>query len=89
MAKTGTFTATTSWQAVQLDGEDITDGTYSIFSKTSKRVGTIIGTVLPTASNGDIWLEEDKRTQKFDLAFGDKWYVKSDTSDVNITVIKS
>ena len=89
MAKTGVFTVTTSWQALQLDSEDITDGTFSIFSKKPNRIGTVIGTVLPTASNGDVWLEADEDDMKFDLGSGDRWYVKTDSGDVDVTVVKS
>lgn len=87
MADSDVFTATTSWQVTQANGEDITDGTFTVQRQNTNQVGFIRGTVLPTESNGHFWLDKDNKAHKIDLASGEKLYNKANSGSVVFTVV--
>ena len=87
--KSGTHSVNTNWQKVELDGEDITDGTFSVFSLNSRRVGFVLSDVTPTQENGDFSFEEANKDFKLDLEVGDFLYAKTNTGTSDISVIKA
>ena len=89
MADSDVFTATTSWQVTQANGEDITDGTFTVQRQSTNQVGFIIGTVLPTVANGHFWLDKDEKFHKLNLASSEKLYNKANSGSVEFTVISA
>lgn len=71
------FNVTTTWTAIQLDGSDITDGTFEIFNRQTKRIDLKISSVQP-AQNEDApdFLRQSTDLLRFDIPSGDKLYCK-------------
>lgn len=89
MADSDVFTATTSWQVTQANGEDITDGTFTVQRQSSNQIGFIRGTVLPTETNGHFWLDKDDKAHNIDLEPGEKLYNKANSGNVVFTVVSA
>jgi len=87
MANDDFYTATTSWTAVEANGADITNGTFSVFSQSTKRVGFIKSATLPTEQNGVAFFDQPKETLKYTLGATEELYAKTDTGTANIGVI--
>jgi len=88
MANDDTFTATTSWQAVEANGADITAGTFTVFSLANHRVGFIKSDILPvTPQNGVSFFDSPKDSLKFTLEATEELYCKTDVGTVVIGVI--
>lgn len=83
----GFFTATPSWQRVQLNGEDITNGTFTIDSESKTKVWVFKSDVEPVGLNGTSFIRVDREPSKYDLSVDDFLYVMSKTGNVTISVI--
>ena len=89
MANSDTFTATTTWQAIEANGADITTGTFTVFNLGIHRVGLRKSDVLPTEQNGDFYLEKPQDSVKITLSATEELYCKTDTGTAEIGVIPS
>jgi len=87
MANDDFYTVTSNWTAVEANGVDITNGTFSVFSQSSKRVGFIKSSVLPTEQNGVVFFKNPQETFKYTLGASEKLYAKTNTGTANIGVI--
>jgi len=78
MADDGFFTATTTWQAVELSAVDITNGTFSVFNLGAKRIGFIKKAgAAPTVENGVAFMEQTQDTLKYTLLATEKLFCKT------------
>jgi len=87
MANSDTFTATTTWQAIEANGADITNGTFTVFNIGRHRVGLRKSDVLPTEQNGDFYLEAPQDSFKVTLSATEELYCKTDAGTTKIGVI--
>ena len=87
MANSGLFTVTTSWQAIEVNGADITNGTFTVFNRSRHRVGLRKSDVLPTEQNGDFYMEDFQDSFKVALNATEELYCKADTKTTIIGVI--
>lgn len=89
MADDGFFTANTNWQAVELDGIDVSAGTFSIFSLSNKRVGFIKSVSVPTDQNGVSFINDLKDSLPYILATNEKLYCKTDVGTAEFGVMNT
>ena len=87
MANSNKFTATTTWQAIEANGADITNGTFSISSLKVHRVDFRKSDVAPTEQNGDFFFEKPKESLKITLRITENLYCKTGVGSVEIGVI--
>lgn len=87
MANDDTFTVTSSWQAVEANAADITNGIFTVFNQGNKRVGLIKSDTLPTDSNGATYMDKAKDSSKFTLSATENLFCKTDTGTATIGVV--
>lgn len=87
MANSDIFTATTTWQAIEANGADITNGTFTAFNLGLHRVDLRKSDVLPTEQNGDFYLEKPRDSIKITLSVTEELYCKTNTGTAEIGVI--
>lgn len=87
MADDDKFTVTTAWQAVEANGADITNGTFSVFSNANHRVGFIKSAGVPTDQNGVVYFDQPKESFKYTLGASEELYCKTDVGTAVIGVI--
>lgn len=87
MANDDFYTATTTWTAVEANGADITNGTFSVFGQSERRVGFIKSDTLPTEQNGVAFIDKPKESLKYTLGASDNLYAKTNTGTAEIGVI--
>lgn len=90
MANDDIFTATTAWQAVQANGTDITNGTFSIVNFEDNRVDFVKSDTLPAQSDpGSSFMNKRKDSNKYTLGLGEKLFAKSGSGDSELGVISA
>ena len=87
MANDDTFTVTTSWQAVEANGADITNGTFTVFNHANHRVGLVKSDTLPTEANGPTYMDKAKDSRQYSLSASEKLYGKTDSGTTLIGVV--
>ncbi len=88
MANDEIFTATTTWQPVQIAGTDIKDGTFSIFNINKGTVEFIKTDTLPSQDDaGTALLDEREEFIKYSLTGGDRVFTKAGVGEVVLGVI--
>jgi len=87
MADDDFYTVTNVWTAVEANGADITNGTFSVFSFSNKQVGFIKDTIAPTVENGVAFMDAPKDSLKYTLGASEFLFAKSNTGTVKIGVI--
>lgn len=89
MANDDFYTVTTNWTAVEANGADITNGTFSVFSQSTKRVGFIKASSAPTDQNGVVFFDKPKESFKYTLGASEELYAKTNTGTAIIGVVPS
>ena len=88
MADDDIFIVTTTWSPVQANGIDITNGIFSVFNTTSKRVDFIKADSQPAQSvKGSSYIEGVKDSHKYSLEPNQKLFSKAIFETVDIGVI--
>lgn len=89
MADDAFHTVTAVWEPVQISAADITDGVYTVYSHTDKRVEFWKKASAPTASqeNGVTFLKFQQDSIKFELTATDNLYARCSSGTVRIGVI--
>jgi len=88
MADDGFFTATTTWQAVELGAVDITNGTFSVFNLGPNRIGfRKKAGAAPTDENGVAFMEQTQDNLKYTLSATEKLFCKTVTGSKEFGVI--
>lgn len=90
MADDDSYTVTTSWSAVEANGADITNGTFTVFSLGNKRVDFIKAASVPTDAtvpDGVAYFDEPKESIKYTLGATEELYARSPDGNVVIGVI--
>lgn len=87
MADDDFYTVTNVWTAVEANGADITNGTFSVFNQSDKRVGIIKSAGVPTVENGVAFMDKQKDSLKYTLGASEELYAKTNTGTAKIGVI--
>jgi len=87
MADDDFYTVTNVWTAVEANGADITNGTFSVFSQGDRRVGFIKDTTAPTVENGAAFMDKQKDSLKYTLSATEFLFAKTNTGTAVIGVI--
>jgi len=90
MADDDFFTATESWTAVEANGADIKNGTFTVFCHGNRRVEFIKADSAPsdaTVPNGVAFFTEAKDSIKYTLRGTEELYCRSVSGEVIIGVI--
>ena len=82
------FTVTTNWQFIQCNGEDITDGTFSISLNEDEKVFLFKTNSLPAQSvTGTSSIRQKGEFSKFTLDVGDKLAARTGNDSTTVGVI--
>lgn len=88
MADSDKFTVTTSWTAVEANGADITNGTFTVFSRMGESIAFAISTAQPPESEtGDIFFDERKDSFKFSLGASENLYARAGSDATVVGVV--
>ena len=90
MANDDIFTATTTWQAVQANSTDITNGTFSIVNFEDNRLDFVKSDTLPAQSDpGSSFMNKRKDSNKYTLEASEKLFVKAGSGSADIGIIQA
>lgn len=88
MANDERFTVDRDWAPVQLAGQDLTDGVFSVFAISPNPIGLIKSDTLPDqAELGVCFLRRQNDSFKYDLGKNEKLFSKSTRGPIEIGVI--
>lgn len=88
MANDEIFTATTTWQPVQIAAVDIKDGTFSVFNINKGTVEFIKSDTLPSVNDvGTALIDKRKESVRYTLAGTDRLYVRAGVGTADVGVI--
>lgn len=87
MADDDFYTVTTTWTAVEANGADITNGTFTVFSLSDHRAGFIKAAIAPTVENGVAFFDKQKDSLKYTLGVAEFLFAKTDVGTAQIGVI--
>ena len=87
MANDDFFTANETWQAVQANGVDITNGTFSIFSQSDFTGYFWKSDTLTTATSGPAFTTNKQDVPMYDLNATEKLYCMAKSGSVTFGVI--
>jgi len=87
MADDDFYTVTNVWTAVEANGADITNGTFSVFNQSDRRIGFIKDTIAPTVENGVAFMDKQKDTLKYTLSATEFLFAKTNVGTATIGVI--
>lgn len=76
MANDDFFTVTDDWQAVEANGADITNGTFSVFSLGPNQVEFIKSDTLPTTNDGAARFANPEGSIKYTLGATENLFAK-------------
>ncbi len=83
-------TATTAWQAIQANGVDITDGTFTIINRQRGRVELLKSSSAPAVdAPGAAFMLKMQDSCKYDLGAGEKLYCKTYSDTIELGVISA
>lgn len=84
----GIFKVTGSWQPISLNGDDITNGTFTITSLGGGRVQLLKSDTPPDqSSSAPTILRNVEDSAKYDLSLYQKLYTKSLQGNANIGIV--
>lgn len=90
MAKDDIFIADTTWRAVEANGEEITNGTFSVVNMETNRIDFIKSDTLPAQSEkGSSFMNERKDSNKYTLDASQKLFAKAGSGPSPIGVIRA
>ncbi len=88
MANDDLFTAITRWVPVQANGEDISNGTFSVVNRSDDRVDFIKSDTQPAQTDkGSSFMRKRQESNKYSLGPTEKLYCQAASADVLIGVI--
>lgn len=90
MANDDIFTAINEWVPVQANGQDITNGTFSIVNTSDDRVDFIKSDTAPVQTDkGSSFISKRQESNKYTLEADEKLYCQAASSPVEIGVIQA
>ena len=88
MANDDRFTVTVDWQAVQANGADIQNGTFTIFNIEAERVDFIKTDTPPSQSDGGTsFLKKKQDNVKYSIGASEKLYCKTGSGTTELGVV--
>lgn len=88
MSDDGNFNVTTAWQAIELQGVDITNGDFTITSRGNAQVFLARRATAPSSADpGAYTLGEENTAAKYTLDATEKLYVRTTRSSAIVGVI--
>jgi len=90
MANDDKFTATTTWQAIEANGAEIQNGTFTIFNRENNRIEFKRTDTQPTQSeDGSTFMKTKQDSIKISLSGDERFFCKSGAGSSEIGIVKA
>jgi hypothetical protein len=90
MANDDIFTATVVWQAVEANGEELSNGTFSVVNMQVRRVDFLKSDVLPSpATKGSSFMKNRQDSNKYTLEGSERLFAKAGSRDALLGIIRA
>jgi len=90
MANDDIFTATVIWQAVESNGEEISNGTFSVVNMQTRRVDFLKSDVLPSPSTkGSSFMNKRQDSNKYSLEGSERLFAKAGSTNAPLGIISA